>query len=260
MSRTETIAPSEHAHKHQNRKRKSTANEPTSTPQKRGRKADQKSQSQNEPEQKLHEIDPAIAQMSQQMLADHFAKTTRKHYKTSTPLEWEDQYVPSAAFRDTCSFTPERRLEHLPAFLAEIEGGKENLIKSVAVARPHTLVICPSGIRAADVTRQLRVFRTDDSAIAKLFAKHLKLKDTIAYVRKTSFGFGVGTPGRLKELVESGVMSVDGLERIVVDGSYLDEKKRGLWDMKELFAPMLEFLGLDGVKGRLGARAEVVVF
>ena len=35
--------------------------------------------------------------------------------------------------------------------------------------------------------RALRTFQTKEAVVAKLFAKHIKLKDAIEYVKKTRF-------------------------------------------------------------------------
>lgn len=40
--------------------------------------------------------------------------------------------------------------------------------------------------------------------VAKLFAKHIKLKDAIEFVKKTRMNFGVGTPSRLIDLFSAG--------------------------------------------------------
>lgn len=40
--------------------------------------------------------------------------------------------------------------------------------------------------------------------VAKLFAKHTKLKDAIEFVKKTRMNFGVGTPSRLLDLFSAG--------------------------------------------------------
>lgn len=50
---------------------------------------------------------------------------------------------------------------------------------------PHTIVITLSGLRAADITRSLREFQNKESAVAKLFAKHIKLKEAQEYVNNT---------------------------------------------------------------------------
>lgn len=38
---------------------------------------------------------------------------------------------------------------------------------------------------AEEIFRALRTFQTKDAAVAKLFAKHIKLKDAISYVKRT---------------------------------------------------------------------------
>lgn len=71
-------------------------------------------------------------------------------------------------------------------------------------------------------------------------------------------GIGVGTPARISDLIESGKtitmnalnISVDNvgtlklgeLERIIIDGSYIDQKQRGIFDMKETHFPLLQLL------------------
>ena len=108
--------------------------------------------------------------------------------------------------------------------------------------------------------------------MAKLFAKHIKLADSIDYVKKTRYlsslaetglscstglircriGIGIGTPQRIKDLIESKALKITNLCRIVVDGSYLDQKKRSIFDMKELFVPTLQVLLREDFRSRYG--------
>lgn len=99
-------------------------------------------------------------------------------------------------------------------------------------------------------TRTLRVFQTKECAIAKLFAKHIKLNDAKEYVRKTRMGLGVGTPARIHDLVNADCLKLDSLKRIVIDGSHIDQKKRGIFDMKEVYFPLLTFLNRADLKDR----------
>jgi protein CMS1 len=51
---------------------------------------------------------------------------------------------------------------------------------------PHTIVIAAAGIRAADLTRALRSFQSKTGGkVAKLFAKHIKLKESVEECKKT---------------------------------------------------------------------------
>lgn len=67
--------------------------------------------------------------------------------------------------------------------------------------------------------------------------------------------FGVGTPERLSALLEEKALSTANLKRVVIDVSYIDQKKRGILDMKELHEPLIklllrkEFLGEDKQEG-----------
>lgn len=91
-------------------------------------------------------------------------------------------------------------------------------------------------------------------------------------------GIGVGTPARLSDLIESGKYSTFGLlphltsaeslklgelERIVIDGSYIDQKQRGIFDMKETHMPLLQLLTRPELRKcyeREGKPARILVF
>ena len=119
--------------------------------------------------------------------------------------------VPSAAaIVDTADFTAPRLKENLPSFLEQFatsrrgKGGGKLSDASKDKGSPHTLVVCGAGLRAADLTRALRPFQTKDALVAKLFAKHIKLKEAIETVSTSRIGIGVGTPQRIMDLVDQG--------------------------------------------------------
>ncbi len=81
-----------------------------------------------------------------------------------------------------------------------------------------------AGLRAADIARYLnnvpvssldfnlkarevRKFQTKDATVAKLFAKHIKLQDSIKFLKSTRTGIAVGTPQRLKALMDDGSLA-----------------------------------------------------
>lgn len=117
---------------------------------------------------------------------------------------------------------------------------------------PHTLVVTSAALRAADIARALRTFQTKEAAIAKLFAKHIKLREAVEYVKKTRIGFGVGTPSRIIDLLETGALSLSDLEQVVVDCSHIDQKKRGIFDMRETLQPLMALLNKSELKSRYG--------
>lgn len=52
-----------------------------------------------------------------------------------------------------------------------------------------------------------------------------------------------------------GALAVDRLERIVVDASHIDQKKRGILEMKETQIPLTQWLNRGDFKERYAASA-----
>ncbi len=128
-------------------------------------------------------VNTAIGQMDSQLLVDYVAKRTKKFEPNVSAVEMDDRYIPTRAVLDTTSWDRPRTTENLPAFLKHF-GGKNLSTTPEDKGSPHTLVVAGAGLRAADLTRTLREFQTKDAIIAKLFAKHIKLKEAIESCRK----------------------------------------------------------------------------
>ncbi|KLJ06846.1 hypothetical protein EMPG_17663 [Blastomyces silverae] len=212
-------------------------------------------------------IDESIGKMDGPLLADFFAQQAKRHNSELTTVELDDVYVPEQAFLDTTSWKSPRKLENLPAFL-KVYSRKKGSPDSLSTApeekgSPHTIVITLAGLRAADITRALRQFQSKECAVAKLFAKHIKLAEAKEFIKQTRVGIGIGTPVRLNDLAASGELSLTHLKRIVIDGSYVDQKKRGIFDMKDLHLPLLQFLNRADLRDRYSSsdnRVEILVF
>lgn len=61
----------------------------------------------------------------------------------------------------------------------------------------------------------------------------------------------------------SGALKLEALERIVIDGSYIDQKKRGIFDIKEVHFPLLQLLTRPELRERYGAEkngVKILVF
>lgn len=56
----------------------------------------------------------------------------------------------------------------------------------------------------------------------------------------------------------AGTLKLNELERIVIDGSYIDSKKRGIFDMRETHLPLLQLLTRDEFRDRYGAKQKGV--
>nr|XP_055186344.1 uncharacterized protein C3orf26 homolog [Nyctereutes procyonoides] len=63
------------------------------------------------------------------------------------------------------------------------------------------LIICSSAVRALELIRSMTAFR-GDSKVMKLFAKHIKVQEQVKLLEKRVVHLGVGTPGRIKELIK----------------------------------------------------------
>ena len=209
------------------------------------------------------DFDPDIAQKDPSLLADHVARTIKRCYKKDTAIELDEKYLPGSIFTDTTAFKDDRKKDTLGKFLEFLVGGQQSQLTSAAeeTARPHTIILCQSGIRAADLARVLKTYETDGNAVVKLFAKHFKIEQQAVFLRKNKTGFGVGTPQRISELIGTGALKMDNLARIIIDGSHVDEKKFGIWGHQEVFKAMISFLKMDSVLDRIETAAtKLVVF
>ncbi|KAI9733372.1 MAG: hypothetical protein M1834_003456 [Cirrosporium novae-zelandiae] len=185
-----------------------------------------------------------FGQMDSSMLADYIAQNIRRFEKDLSPVELEERYLSESAFKDTSTWKDQRDLDHLPAFLEHFRPDRISSLSesSEFSGSPHTLYISAAALRVCDITRALRKFQTKTSLVAKLFAKHVKLAESIEYVRKTRIGIAVGTPSRLKDLIDADALSLDNCEQIIIDASYIDLKKRCIFDTKETQQPLMQLL------------------
>jgi len=67
---------------------------------------------------------------------------------------------------------------------------------------------------------------------------------------------GVGTPQRIHDLLDEGALSAKHLKRIIIDASYVDQKKRGILDMRETQIPLVKLLSQPKFKERYEAENE----
>lgn len=202
-------------------------------------------------------INHAIAHMDPQLTADHVAQRTKRFQPDLSTVELEDTYIPEKAILDTTDFAENRVAEQLEPFLERFAaprrkktGGRKLSDAPTQKGMPHTLVVAGAGLRAADLTRALKNFRTKEAMVAKLFAKHIKLQEAVDTAKKTRMNIGVGTPQRLMDLLDQGALSITHLERIVIDASHIDQKKRGIMDMKDTLVPLVKLLTRKDLKER----------
>ncbi len=209
-------------------------------------------------------INKRFAQMDSQLLADYVDNKTRQFEKELSSVELEDRHISASAITDTTSYDKPHTIDNLPNFLEKFVQNPTKLWgASKKNGTPHTLVITGAGQRAADLARVLKKLQSKDAQVAKLFAKHIKVAEAVEFLKKHRTGMAVGTPKRIEDVMDDGALQVDRLERIVVDASHVDGKKRGVLDMRETLAAVVKLLGRAEFKGRYGAKKggiEVIFF
>ncbi|KAK8917501.1 Protein CMS1 [Metarhizium anisopliae] len=180
--------------------------------------------------------------LDNQLLADHLAQKLGRFGSDLSSVELSDLTVSANSIQDTTSWEENRTLDNLPGFLEKFSEGEESLKKvPKKKGSPHTLIVAGAGLRAADMVRAVRKFSSKDNTVAKLFAKHMKVDDQATFLKNRKTGIGVGA------------LSLDNLQRLVVDASHVDQKKRGIMDMKDTMMPLARFLTRPEFKERYGA-------
>ncbi|KAJ9480054.1 hypothetical protein PHBOTO_003802 [Pseudozyma hubeiensis] len=100
-------------------------------------------------------------------------------------------------------------------------------------------------------------------SVAKLFARHFKLKEHEAWLRQHTTPLAAGTPQRVAALIASGSLRLDSLQAIVIDQTWVDAKQRSVFDSFETRDELMKLLALDTVMGsfkRSKAPAKLVLF
>ena len=189
------------------------------------------------------------------LLSDTFARIVAEtRDKNLTTIELSEFTIPSGAFEDTSGFIEPRTAANLPALLEQYSpGGKDQLSRCKDKASPHTMVLAMSGMRVADIYRELVVYNNPKSKVGKFIAKHMKLKDNVKYLEDNKVGVVISTPQRFSDLVEQGALKSGSLKRIVVDASHQDKKKRTILNLKEVSSALLRLLNLPAIKSRYGS-------
>ncbi|KJR89745.1 protein CMS1 [Sporothrix schenckii 1099-18] len=208
-------------------------------------------------------LNRSFARMDGDLAAAYLARQTKRYGSDLSEVELADLSVPRTAFVDASAYDKDRTLDNLADFLEAMapitETGKpgskgkgKQILHTAPDAKgaPHTIVVTGAGQRAADLVRAVRAFGTKNNAVAKLFAKHIKLAEAVSFLGAHRTGLAVGTPARLLDLLDNGALSVAHLRRIVVDASHIDQKKRGVLDMPDTVLPVARWLSRPEIKAR----------
>ncbi|KAJ6662683.1 hypothetical protein lerEdw1_011323 [Lerista edwardsae] len=179
---------------------------------------------------------PGAPEDLQKLLNEHFGA------KCSV-IELEELKLPDACF------LPANDLTHsFSSYLKEIcpkwaklrKNHKEK--KSVVM-----LIICSSALRCLELIKSLAAFK-GDGKVMKMFAKHIKIQEQMTKLEKGVIHVGVGTPGRIKALIQQDGLSLTALKYLILDWNWRDQKLRRLVDIPEIRKETIELLELRLIK------------
>ncbi|KAF1322137.1 Ubiquitin-specific protease, partial [Globisporangium splendens] len=133
------------------------------------------------------------------------------------------------------------KLELLPSYLhhfmprwkKEFLGKGKKLDKS-----PYFIVLCSSALRAVEIIKHLSSFQCK---IAKLFGKHLKADDQADTLTIAFHPIAVGTPARVKKLLEMDALSLEHTTHVILDMEK-DKKELTILELKDTAKEMVELL------------------
>ncbi|VDC07883.1 unnamed protein product [Peniophora sp. CBMAI 1063] len=171
-----------------------------------------------------------IAAQSPAAIAEYFANMQAKVFPKSTALELQDRSIPESSIADTTSWKGSRSLEDLEEFIMQAVPSLHTRLsqRTRSPGAPTMLFVVSAAMRGADATRALRSKKLRGEKggdVAKLFAKHFKLEQQVAFLKKTKVGSAVGTPARLGKLLnDTDALSISALTHIVLDISHKDAK------------------------------------
>ncbi|NWV21820.1 CMS1 protein, partial [Origma solitaria] len=103
------------------------------------------------------------------------------------------------------------------------------------------LVLCSSALRSLELIKSMTAFK-GDCRVLKLFAKHIKIKEQMNMLEKGVFHIGVGTPGRVKALVEQDALCLNSTKYMILDWNWRDQKLRRMMDIPEVLYKHLSML------------------
>ncbi|KAG7467482.1 hypothetical protein MATL_G00154290 [Megalops atlanticus] len=169
----------------------------------------------------------------------------QKYYSDKrSVIEMEELKLP-----DSCFLANNDLTHSLSSYLKEIcpkwaKVQKQHTVKKSLVL----LIVCSSALRAIELIKQLTTFK-GEAKVIKLFAKHIKVEEQAKLLDKGVTHIGVGTPGRIKALIEKDALTLQALRFLVLDWNWRDQKLRRMVDVPEVKNDMLKLLEAGVMKG-----------
>nr|CCA17667.1 ubiquitinspecific protease putative [Albugo laibachii Nc14] len=208
---------------------------------KRPREAQAEEQTQtkvSDKRQKLHTRCMALHRMSHRQVYNVISQAYNKHHGGKmSELELADA-IQEASVLELPNLG-KHTLENLPLYLRHImPDWKLRLRKKNPEKSPLMLIMCSSAERVIRVTKSLASFKC---RIAKLFSRHTKIEQQEWQLKKFYSPIAIGTPARVKKLLESGALSLQNTAFVVID-MHLNQKICSILDVKETSLDLMELL------------------
>uniref|UniRef100_H3H2I1 Uncharacterized protein n=1 Tax=Phytophthora ramorum TaxID=164328 RepID=H3H2I1_PHYRM len=121
----------------------------------------------------------------------------------------------------------------LPTFKRDFAGKGKRRDKS-----PYFLILCSSALRCVEVIKHLTPFKC---RVGKLFAKHMKVAEQATQLAKTYLPMAVGTPARVKKLLEMDALSLQHTTHVIFDMEK-DKKQLTVLELKDTVTEMVDLL------------------
>ncbi|KAI9469455.1 hypothetical protein LPJ78_000263 [Coemansia sp. RSA 989] len=100
----------------------------------------------------------------------------------------------------------------------------------VMLGAPQVLVLCSSALRVLELVKMFRPLCKRN--VMKLFSRHIKISQQREMLKQTAVDIAVGTPNRVRKLLEEQSVKVNRLRLVVVD-CWQDDKMRVVVDMDD---------------------------
>lgn len=103
---------------------------------------------------------------------------------------------------------------------------------------PMVIIICVSARRAMSVLKGLAPLKC---RCAKLFSKHMSVKDQKNMLENSTYGVAAGTPNRLLKLCSEGALDLSSTELVVLDGQEI-HKTMNVCTLYDTAPDLMEFI------------------
>jgi len=187
-----------------------------------------------------------------------------------TPIELDEHHIPAHSIADTANWVGVRTLDNLSYFISEALPSLKTRLgqRPKKFGAPTMIFVAAAALRVADAARVLKKMKTDIGSekageVAKLFGKHIKVKEHADYLKRTRIGCAVGTPGRLGKLLnETGSLLTSALTHIIIDATFQDAKKRTIFDIPETRNDLFRtVLGANSIQKSIKDKAvQIILF